>query len=278
MARYSPGRDQQLSEPYLSTYPGNEQLTAREERKTVRKDYKKAKKRWEEEWWMEIVEDARKAELQGDIGTLYKTLKRIGIRDNCTFEDETFSPEEFRSHFMKVSENRYERGRDEIVKTLEEIPERTDQTALEAAIELERVVTWREFETELAKMRDGAPGNYGVRMLAVKVASKPIKQQLHRMIVRLIDMKPEDWPEEIKEGWVIPLHKKGPKNDLGNYRGVCLLPLASRLIARIFATRLRTWAATICMRTRTVSVVVGLRLTQRRSLSGWKKKQEECTG
>ena len=58
---------------------------------------------------MEFVEDARKAELQGDIGTLYKTLKRIGIRDNCTIEDETFSPEEFRSHFMKVSENGYER-------------------------------------------------------------------------------------------------------------------------------------------------------------------------
>ena len=94
-------------------------------------------------------------------------------------------------------------------------------------------------------MRDGAPGNDGVRMLAVKMASKPIKQQLHRMIVRLIDMKPEDWPEEIKEGWVISQHKKGPKNDLGNYRGVCLLPLASRLIARIFATRLRTWAETI---------------------------------
>ena len=219
--------------------------TATEERKTVRKDYKKAKKRWEEEWWMEIVEDARKAELQGDIGTLYKTLKRIGIRDNCTFEDETFSPEEFRSHFMKVSENRYERGRDEIVRTMEEIPERFDQTALEAAIELERVVTWSEFETKLAKIRDGAPGNDGVRMLAVKVASKPIKQELHRMIGQLIDMKPEEWPEEIKEGWVIPLHKKGPKNDLGNYRGVCLLPLASRLIARILATRLRTWAETI---------------------------------
>ena len=184
----------------LTQEMNNNILTAREERKTVRKDYKKAKKRWEEEWWMEIVEDARKAELQGDIGTLYKTLKRIGIRDNCTFEDETFSPEEFRSHFMKVSENRYERGRDEIVKTLEEIHERTDQKALEAGIELERVVTWREFETELAKMRDGAPGNDGVRMLAVKLASKPIKQQLHRMIVRLIDVKPEDWPEEIKEG------------------------------------------------------------------------------
>ena len=103
-------------------------------------------------------------------------------------------------------------------------------------------------------MRAGAPGNDGVRMLAVKVASKPIKQQLHRMIVRLIDMKPEEIKEgwviplhkkEIKEGWVIPLHKKGPQNDLGNYRGVCLLPLASRLIARTFATRLRTWAETI---------------------------------
>ena len=37
-------------------------------------------------------------------------------------------------------------------------------------------------------------------------------------------------------------HKKGPKTDLNNYRGVCFLPLASRVIARVYATRQRTWA------------------------------------
>ena len=42
---------------------------------------------------------------------------------------------------------------------------------------------------------------------------------------------------------VVPLYKmKGDREDPGNYRGVCLLSLGSRIIARICANRLMEWA------------------------------------
>ena len=40
---------------------------------------------------------------------------------------------------------------------------------------------------------------------------------------------------------MIPLHKKGSRSELNNYRGVCLLSMASRILARIMATRVRQW-------------------------------------
>ena len=61
---------------------------------------------------MDVVEDAKYAEPRGDMVTLYKTLRKIGVGDNSSIEEEFFSPEEFRKHFMKVSEHRYERERD----------------------------------------------------------------------------------------------------------------------------------------------------------------------
>ena len=35
---------------------------------------------------------------------------------------------------------------------------------------------------------------------------------------------------------------QGDRKTLGNYRGICLLPMASRIIAGVLATRLRTWS------------------------------------
>ena len=52
-----------------------------------------------------------------------------------------------------------------------------------------------------------------------------------------------EWKESLKAGIVIPLYKKkGDKDVEGNYRGVCLLAMASRILARVLASRLREWA------------------------------------
>ena len=45
-----------------------------------------------------------------------------------------------------------------------------------------------------------------------------------------------------KVGIIISLHKKGDEKDMNNFRGVCLLPIMSRILARILATKLRNWA------------------------------------
>ena len=45
----------------------------------------------------------------------------------------------------------------------------------------------------------------------------------------------------MKIGQIVPLFKKGDRENTGNYRGVCLLPMVSRILARVLAKRLREW-------------------------------------
>ena len=45
-----------------------------------------------------------------------------------------------------------------------------------------------------------------------------------------------------KQGIGVYLHKKGDRQDLGNYRVIMLLPIISRVLARIVATRLQQWS------------------------------------
>ena len=49
---------------------------------------------------------------------------------------------------------------------------------------------------------------------------------------------PKDW----SEGYVIPLHKKGNKNDPNNFRGITLLSVLGKLFTRIINNRLKNWA------------------------------------
>ena len=61
-----------------------------------------------------------------------------------------------------------------------------------------------------------------------------IVQRMHRSDA-------DSWEREIKTGLMVPLHKKGHRKEIKNYRRVCLLSMVSRNLARIMATRLRSW-------------------------------------
>ena len=72
-----------------------------------------------------------------------------------------------------------------------------------------------------------------------------MKDIAYECIINILKTGSDNWPKESKEGWLIPLLKKGTRKDFSNYRGVCLLPLARRIIARVLASSLRIWAETI---------------------------------
>ena len=146
---------------------------------------------------------------------------------------------------MKVSAERYERTIHELLTTAANTTKRTDDKATEAAKQLEANISYVEFKREISQMKDSAPSIDGVTANAIKSLTENNKQELYHCMLRLLDSPPRTWPDETKEGWVVPLHKKGSRIDLNNYRGVCLLPLVSRVIARIFATRIRVWAETL---------------------------------
>ena len=52
------------------------------------------------------------------------------------------------------------------------------------------------------------------------------------------------FPETWSAGEIIPLHKKGDKNNVDNYRGITLLSTLGKLFSRILNNRLTAWAET----------------------------------
>ena len=220
-------------------------LTERKKSSTKRTDDKATEAAKQLEANISYVDEAKEAETHGDTRALYKTLRSLGVKDQGVIEEKFFSPEEYRGHFMKVSAERYERAIHELLTTAASTTKRTDDKATEAAKQLEANISYVEFKREISHMRDSAPGIDGVTVNAMKSLAENNKQELYHCMLRLLDSPPRTWPDETKEEWVVLLHKKGSRNDLNNYRGVCLLPLVSPVIARIFATRIRVWAETL---------------------------------
>ena len=66
-------------------------------------------RRWEKEWWEGIATECKDAEDVGDIGGLYRGLRKIGLKDVKKAPVETkLTTVEFRNHFSNVSKDRFE--------------------------------------------------------------------------------------------------------------------------------------------------------------------------
>ena len=63
---------------------------------------------------------------------------------------------------------------------------------------------------------------------------------LHCLFNRMYDIG--YFPEQWTEGHIIPIFKKGDKNNVSNYRGITLLSTVGKLFTRILNNRLNSWA------------------------------------
>ena len=60
------------------------------------------------------------------------------------------------------------------------------------------------------------------------------------MMQRIFECRVERWDESVKVRIMVPLSKKGDRNDRNIYRGVYLLAMCSRVLGRGLAKRLGT--------------------------------------
>ena len=102
-----------------------------------------------------------------------------------------------------------------------------------------------EIQKELNKMRDSAPGQDAIKLRFTKMAQPKVKGVIFNAIRKLWKTPARQWPKQLTMGLVIPLHKKADRKNPNNYRGVWLLPILSRILARLLATRLKKWAEDI---------------------------------
>ena len=220
---------------------------ARKELRIARRIYKKTKKQWEKEYWDEILEEAAEARDKNDMGKMFKLLRKLGMRDGkITKPSEHFSVEEYKSHFEKVTQERQEVTNQVVNWVYDRVDDmRNDERIREAGEELEQNLEREEIEQAIREIKDGAPGIDGVSIKMIKFADEMCKERIIQLIKDMFESPPTDWEDCIKVGLVVPLFKKGERNNINNYRGVYLLTMGSRILAKVLANRLRDWTEKI---------------------------------
>jgi len=108
----------------------------------------------------------------------------------------------------------------------------------EATVCPEDTLSEAELEDALKSLKDGkAPGADGIPIEAYKY-SDIAKCELFRIAMLIWDT--ESIPSDIIIGIFIMLYKKNSRDDFGNYRAICLLCHAYKLISAVIARRLHS--------------------------------------
>ena len=212
--------------------------------KQARTELQRKTRQWEKDWWSDIVDECKEAGERGDTGAVYKKLKELGTRGMTRAPESTnLTKEEFKVHFQKISKDRFENDPEEMEATadlVEDISE-TEEATREAEI-LNATPSREEILKEMKKMKESAPGEDGVRLIYLFKGGPEVIEKVIEIVQFMFEYGAEKWEDSLKSGLVIPLFKKGDRNNVNNYRGVCLLAMGSRILARIMASRLRVWS------------------------------------
>ena len=150
---------------------------------------------------------------------------------------------DFKNHFQQVSKDRYELTPNEIMEAVNTVRDvRRTRKAKEANNTLNETPNEDEIRREMKNVKDSAPGKDQVRMIYINEASEEVKTTIIKTVQYMFEKRAHRWEEELKEGHMVPIFKKGDRNNTNNYRGVCLLAMCSRILGRVLATRLRWWS------------------------------------
>ena len=218
-----------------------------EARMRVRESRRRMKRRLKElerEWWQEKIDRCEEACGEGRIGEMYKILNELGMRGKQRAgRGGTLTANDFKEQFERVSQDRYE----ELPEVLEAAVGnardlRGEAKAIEANERMNEIPSVEEIMKAMKVMRESAPGEDGVRVSYIKYACEEMKGEVIELVRKMFVSRASEWSEQLKGGVIVPLYKKGDREDPGNYRGVCLLGMGSRILARVIARRLGWWA------------------------------------
>ena len=211
----------------------------------LRSECKRERRSWETGWWNGVLGECESAEQRGDIGGLYRRLKKLGVRDmKKDMKGTNVTTPQFRDHFKRVSEEKFENLPEDIERVVDMAEDlRHGEEAQEWREYLNKVPDFDEVVEQMQMMRDSAPGEDGVRLSFLWNGGRAVLDEVVRLIQFMFSNGSDKWEESLRTGVVVPLYKlKGDRDDPNNFRGVCLLSLGSRILARICAVRLMKWA------------------------------------
>ena len=216
---------------------------ARTQVRNARKEVKRFMRRIERTWWEERIVECRNACERGRIGDMYKCLRKIGTKGGKAPESNMITVSEFKEHFERVGKERFEEDPSVIASVIERVQDmRGSERARCANERLNEMPEREEIECAMKDMKESAPGEDGVRLMYISKACEEVKMRVIEIVRMMFERRASEWDEGAKSGIIVPLFKKGDRKDVNNYRGVCLLSMCSRVLARVIAKRLSGWA------------------------------------
>ena len=224
---------------------------AKKQMRKASRDRRRQLRAWEKAWWVDIGEKASEAARVGNTGDLFKILRVLQLRDEegrkdggkksaANVEEER---ESWKEHFKKVSEDR-----GNVNPRVWDNVKKSGYTAEWMSKEPSDI----ELEVCLGKMKvKKKPGKDGMMVEAIKYGGEGLKSRVFETVRTMWRRAVEanegeesmSWPEDWNVGLVIPLwKKKGEYKDKNTWRGITLLSVGVKLLARVVATRLGQWA------------------------------------
>ena len=89
----------------------------------------------------------------------------------------------------------------------------------------------------LSKLDDKKSGDfYNNTPFLVKLCAKELAENL--TIIYNISFNTGTFPDHLKLAQIIPLHKKGPRDQVGNYRPISLLPIFGKILEKLMFNRI----------------------------------------
>ena len=198
--------------------------------RSCRSDYRK----WVTKWTETIEKEFRR----GNSKAIYAGVKTLcGTKKSFAKKQPTknskggriSSPEELAQAWKKFSEQKFS---ETVLERLER--EFNALPSNDGAGKLER----KEFEEAIRHMKNGkAPGADGIPVEVFK-NSAVAKDLLFKFLKKVWDK--ENVPAELAVGVFVMLYKKGSPDDFSNYRCICLLNHAYKILSAILMRRLTT--------------------------------------
>ena len=222
---------------------------AKRDVRECRRSMKRRLRRLERDWWQEKIDRCETVCEEGRVGEMYKIMKELGMRGRQRAgRGGMLRANDFKEQFESVSNERYE----ELPHVIEDVVGnardlRGDVRARAANVEMNAVPSRGEIESAMKEMKESAPGEDGVRICYIRYACEEMKERVIEMVQKMFVSRANEWSETLKGGVIVPLYKKGDREDPGNYRGVCLLAMGSRILARVIAKRLGRWAEDLAL-------------------------------
>ena len=191
------------------------------------------------QWWKEKAEALQQAADKNDMKAFYNGLREVyGPQRRGTAQlfdldgitvlkekDQTLN--RFAQHFEQLLN--VEGSVDQ--SALDSLPNLPPNVSLDEPPSFEEVL-----DAITATRENKAPGGCGIPAEVWKYGGIKLKERLFDLIVDIWEH--EQMPQDWKDANIVPIFKKGSRKECGNYRGISLLSIAGKIMARIILNRL----------------------------------------